>query len=143
MKPFTLTMTNVFSRAKRAALLPSPTQVPRALSGVRLLLRGRANRTELVARNDDRGVSAFLWLYVLVCLAVAFGICAKARGDDETVYKGKPASYWAGEVKADVPRWREALNQLGPEAKDCVPAIIEVFRGESLQPVQGGSCNPP
>ena len=92
---------------------------------------------------EDRDVSRFLRFYVLVCIVVALSIAATAHAGDEPIYKDKPGSYWAGEVKANVPRWSEALKQLGPEAKDCAPAIIEVFRGEPVQPVQGGSCNPP
>lgn len=105
------------------------------------LLSG-TNWHQLVAHRDDRGVSIFFLVYVLVCLAVVLALADTVRGDEEPVFKDKPVSYWIAELKWDLTRGRRAIEQFSPEARDCVPALIEAFRHQPLT-IHTSSCNPP
>ncbi|MBI3462725.1 MAG: hypothetical protein HY000_06640 [Planctomycetes bacterium] len=98
--------------------------------------------TNLVTQSEDRAVAGFLGFYVLVCLAVASAIASTACGDDEPVFKGRPASHWVAELKSGFTRGRQAIQQFDPEARDCVPDLIGAFRGEPPT-IRVGSCVPP
>ena len=97
---------------------------------------------KLVTQAEERHVSRFLALYVLVCLAVALALAATARGDEEPVFKGKPTSYWIAELTTGGARVRPAIDQFDAGARDCVPALIGAFRGQGLH-IRLSRCTPP
>jgi HEAT repeat protein len=68
-------------------------------------------------------------LVLLVCIAILSIGCSKKK---EVTYEGKPLSAWIEMLKESDPRAKYAailaIAEIGPEAKEAIPALIETIR---------------
>jgi HEAT repeat protein len=66
---------------------------------------------------------------LLVCIAILFAGCSRKQ---EVVYQGKPLSEWIEMLEGTNPTAKlsavNAVGKIGPEAKEAIPALIEMIR---------------
>jgi HEAT repeat protein len=69
-------------------------------------------------------------LALLVCVAILSIGCTKKK--KEVTYEGKPLSEWINMLRDEDPTKRfaaiGAVRQIGPEAKEAIPILIETIR---------------